>query len=332
MKAVFFSDNPENITNAYGKEAVELIKKYYDIDHCVICRANINKHFEAAKNAEAIFSAWGMERFSEEEIKQYFPNIKYIFYAAGSVQHFAKEFFNCSVRIFSANEANAIPVAEYAFSQIVLANKGMFLSMRDFKKSRQLSFKAANESSGNYGARVGLIGIGQIGKRVATLLKNLDCTVLYYDPFLPEEDAEKLGITEASLEAIFEQCDCISNHLADKDELTGMLNYSLFSRMKPRATFINTARGRQVDEDGLVKALKECKTRTAILDVTYPEPPKHNSPLLKAENIFLTPHIAGSLSSEIFRMGDYMAREAQRIASEEQPLFEVTAKMLKTMA
>lgn len=332
MKAIFFSDNPQHITRAYGADAVLRIQKYYEIEPCVISKANLKDHIAAAKEAEAIFSTWGMECFSKDEIKQFFPNLRYIFYAAGSVQYFAKEFLNCSVRVFSANEANAIPVAEYAFSQIVLANKGMFSSMRDFRKDRQRSFSFESDVPGNYRSCVGLIGIGQIGKRVAGLLQNIDCTVLYYDPFLPKEEAQKLGITEASLETIFEKCDCISNHLADKDELVGILDGSLFSRMKPHATFINTARGRQVNEADLVKALRACKTRTAILDVTYPEPPKADSPLFETENIFLTPHIAGSLSAEIFRMGDSMAEEARRIALGKKPLFEVTSSMLKTMA
>ncbi|MGN0570549.1 MAG: NAD(P)-dependent oxidoreductase, partial [Candidatus Fimenecus sp.] len=137
---------------------------------------------------------------------------------------------------------------------------------------------------------------------------------------------------EATLKEIFAECDVITNHLANKDELTGILSGDLFAEMKPYAVFINTGRGRQVDEKGLVKAMRKVKSRTALLDVLTHEPLNPFSPIARCKNIIVTPHIAGSLGKEVVRMAAYMADDAERIDNGENPLYEVTAEMLKTMA
>ena len=102
--------------------------------------------------------------------------------------------------------------------------------------------------------------------------------------------------------------------------------------MKKNATFINTGRGAQIVEADLVRAMREESGRTAVLDVTIDEPPHCESELYALENIFLTPHIAGSAGDEVARMGEYMLEEYRRYISGEQTLYEVTEKMLATMA
>ena len=111
-----------------------------------------------------------------------------------------------------------------------------------------------------------------------------------------------------------------------------MLHYGLFSLMKPNATFINTGRGAQVVEADLCRAMREYPERTALLDVTWPEPPDPDSPLLTLENVFLTPHIAGSMSQEVGRMGQYMLAAYTDFRAGVQSPYEVTLDMLATMA
>ena len=111
-----------------------------------------------------------------------------------------------------------------------------------------------------------------------------------------------------------------------------MLGYALFSRMQPYATFLNTGRGAQVCEDDLVRALREVPTRTAVLDVTFPEPPEAGHPFYTLPNVVLTPHLAGSMQNEVARMGEYMADECERVLSGAPARWQVTAAMLETMA
>jgi phosphoglycerate dehydrogenase-like enzyme len=96
--------------------------------------------------------------------------------------------------------------------------------------------------------------------------------------------------------------------------------------------FINTGRGAQVVEEDLARALIAEPGRTALLDVTYPEPPAEDSLLRKLDNVLLTPHIAGSMGAEVARMGEYMVEECRRYVNGEPLQFEVTPAMLPTMA
>lgn len=331
-KAILLTCEEHNASRVYNSRAMSKLNDRYDLYETVLCKKNIKNHTNACQNAEYIFSTWGMEHFSEEEIKEYFPKAKCLFYAAGSVQHFAKEFLSCNIRVFSAWKANAVPVAEYTYAQILLALKGFYQASLYTKKQYYKMAKYAGNCGGIYNAKIGIIGVGSIGSAVAEKLKANDVEVYYYDPYLPEETAQKLNIKSATLEEIFKNCDVITNHLANKEELTGVLSERLFDMMKPYAVFINTGRGRQVDEKGLVKAMKKVKTRTALLDVLVCEPLKPFSPIARCKNIIVTPHIAGSLGKEVVRMAEYMMDDAEKIDNGESPLYEVTLEMLKTMA
>ena len=124
----------------------------------------------------------------------------------------------------------------------------------------------------------------------------------------------------------------VSNHLANNPQTREMLTYDHFTRMMPYATFLNTGRGQQVREADLVRILRERPDLTAVLDVTWPEPPEEGHPFYQMENCILTPHIAGSSGQEVHRMARYMVEEFRRVRSGEPCLYEVTEKMLETMA
>lgn len=111
-----------------------------------------------------------------------------------------------------------------------------------------------------------------------------------------------------------------------------MLGYDLFKLMPKNATFINTGRGAQVVEEDLIRILKERADLTAVLDVTFPEPPLPESKFYTLPNCVLTPHIAGSLGNEKWRMSEYMYDEFIRYKNGEKTLYGVTEKMLETMA
>lgn len=263
------------------------------------------------KECKYIFSTWYMPEFSETEIESIFPSLIAIFYAAGTVKYFAEPFLKKGIRIFSAASANSIPVAEFAASQIILANKGYFQSQKTYKwpiwhrgffKSRSF----AERKYGNYGAKIGLLGCGAIGSKVVEFLKPYKLKVCVYDPYLPDERAKAMGVIKVSLEELFRTSDVISNHIPDIPETKRMINYALLFSMKSTATLINTGRGAQVDEKALNKVLKKNKDMCALLDVTSHEPLFPWSPLYWRKNVFLTPHIAGSISEEYGRMVEYM--------------------------
>ena len=333
MKAIFLNENTKTCHRVYDESIVSTLRNIVELDESVYKKSGLLSDPEAFEEVEIIFSTWGMPTLTEEQIKTCLPNLKCVFYAAGTVQAFARPFLNCGVKVFSAWAANAVPVAEYAVAQIVLAGKGFFAQTRLLAEKRLEEAQALKAACiGNYREKVGLIGCGMIGSLVAEMLGAYDLEVLVFDPFLSKERAEALGVTPVSLETLFAECRTVSNHLANNEATKGILRYEHFSSMPEYATFINTGRGAQVVEDDLVRALTEHADLTAVLDVTEPEPADPSHPFYTLENCFMTPHIAGSLGGEVVRMAEYMARECQSYVNGAPCKYEVTAKMLETMA
>ena len=332
MKGIFLGGDA--MFRVYCDETLATLQEKIKIEPVCYKKADIIAAPEKFSSVEYIFSTWGMPKFTEEEIRECFPSLKALFYGAGSVKSFAEPFLLRGVKVFSAWGANAVPVAEYTVAQILLANKGFYLSCRRDRsvEGYQRALAHFHASRGNYGARVGIIGAGMIGKMVIRELGRYKLDVVVYDPFLSDEAARELGAKKITLKELFATCDVISNHVANVPETQGMMKYELFASMKKNATFINTGRGAQVVEEDLIRAMREEPERTALLDVTVDEPPTEGSELYSLENIFLTPHIAGSAGDEVARMGEYMLDEFTKYTNGEPTLYEVTEKMLATMA
>lgn len=336
MKAIFLLNNKANVDYVYSKESQERLKKLVGIDmNDIYCQEDLEANPEKFKDVEYVFSTWSMPGGSEpkDDFGRFMPNLKALFYAAGSVRYFAESYFKRNVRIFSAYAANAIPVAEYSVAQILLANKGFYQSSILAKTGKyEEAHKVSLAHAGNYDAKIGIIGAGMIGKRVIELLKPYRLNILVYDIFMSEERAKEMGVTKVDLDTLFSQCDVISNHLANVPATVGILTKELFAKMKPNSTFINTGRGQQTDEEGMLEVLEAREDLCAVLDVTIEEPPKENSKFYTLPNVFLTPHIAGSQSNEVQRMSELIVDELERFLKGEKCLYEIDAEKLKTMA
>lgn len=333
MKGIFLCESSSNFASVYAPAVIEKLRHMVCIEPILYTKSQVLNDPTIFIDTKFIFSTWGMPSFTQEEIQTYFPHLECVFYAAGSVQGFARPFLANGVKVFSAWAANAVPVAEYTVAQIILAGKDFYAQARLVSsKDWENAAKRRGEHIGNYKKRVGLIGCGMIGSMVAEMLKAYDIEVLVYDPFLSQDKAEKLHVKITSLQEIFTTCSVVSNHLANNKATQKMLTYDHFSCMPPYATFINTGRGAQVVEDDLVKALTEREDLTAILDVTDPEPSPLDHAFYTLPNCILTPHIAGSLGGEVVRMAEYMAEECCQYMNGETSRYQVTLGMLETMA
>ncbi len=144
------------------------------------------------------------------------------------------------------------------------------------------------------GKTVGLVGLGQIGTRVAELCRGLfGMEVLAFDPYLSEVQIAARGARGVTLEELLERADFVSVHTPRNAETLGMIGAAQFARMKPGAFFIQTARGGIHDEAALEQALAEGRIAGAGLDVWATEPPAPNHPLLRRDNVLASPHTAG---------------------------------------
>jgi phosphoglycerate dehydrogenase-like enzyme len=292
-------------------------------------------HYESCDQmwpgVELLFSGWGMPKCDQEFLRR-FPDLKMVFYGAGSVKVFATdEFWKRGIRVTTASSANAVPVAEFTLSQILFALKQGWQTVLAGRRSvtaEQFRFSP----TGAYGGVVGLISLGLVGRLVLERLRPFDVRVIAYDPFISREEAQRLGVTMVGLEELFAQSDVVSCHAPLLPETRKMLGGSHFAAMKYGTTFINTARGAVVDEEALCDVLRERTDLVAMLDVTDPEPPAPDSELRRLDNIVLTPHIAGSVGQECQRMGFVMLEELDRYLAGKPLLYEVDSARAAAMA
>ncbi len=331
MKIALFGSNQLQFSKVYTPEVLKKLGEYGELSPR-INKQNIEEHRDFLKGCEIAFATWGMPQFTKEEIAEYMPDLKAVFYSAGTVQYFARPFLESGIKVYSAFAANAVPVAEYTFAQITLAAKGYFQASKYYRILPVRSFAFANYSVGNFGCKVGLVGLGAIGRMVAERLKSLDVVVYACDPFVSEETAKELGVTLVDMETLFSECDVISNHLANKPELENIFNYKLFKKMKKRSTFINTGRGAQVAEYSLALSLLLHPSRTFVADVLKKEMFPYINPLFWVPNAILTPHMAGSTGNEPQRMAYYMMEEMESFLSDKPTRYEVTLESLERMA
>lgn len=336
FNAIILSDSSQElIDTVFTSAQLQQIGGCTALKKEIVSKNDLIKSGGEYENVEYIFSTWGMPALSASEINSHLPMLKAVFYSAGSVQHFVRPFLQAGVRIFSAWAANAIPVAEFTLGQILLANKGAFWAMRQ-RAHNKLSFedghRLCQSFAGNYNAKIGIIGAGMIGRLVLNMLKafELDCYVC--DPYLPDDAAAELGAAKVELDELFAMCNVVSNHLPNIESTKAMIKRKHFEIMPQYASFINTGRGAQLVEQDLIDVLQQRKDLTAYLDVTDPEPSAEDSQLYNMENIFLTPHIAGSMKNERSRMTTYMIEEFTRFIDGTPCKWEVTADMLDRMA
>lgn len=265
---------------------------------------------------EVIVTTWSMPALTAEFLALY-PNLKAVFYGAGSVRSLATDAsWRRGVRIVTASAANALPVAEYAFAQTILGLKRVWPQVAAVRHTKRF-VRSGGSPAGAFGSTVGLLALGHIGRLMAKRLRSLDLTILAYDPYVPPSQAEALGVELTSLDEIFARCHVVSCHLPFVPETERMLRGAHFRSMRTNAVFINTARGEVVAEPEMIEVLRERPDLLAIIDVTDPEPPVPGSPLFELPNVVLTPHIAGSLGPECRRLGISIADDVSRYVRHE---------------
>jgi D-3-phosphoglycerate dehydrogenase / 2-oxoglutarate reductase len=144
------------------------------------------------------------------------------------------------------------------------------------------------------GKTLGIIGLGNIGKIVASRANGLAMKVLAYDPFITRDVATRAGIELGTLDEIFQRADFITVHTPLTDETRGIVGAAAFAKMKDGVRIVNCARGGLVDEAALYDAIKAGRVAGAALDVFVQEPVPTDHPLLTLEEVVVTPHLGAS--------------------------------------
>lgn len=311
----------------YGPKRIEKIRSLTDLHPVRITSGNLEAALPVLADTEVIFSCWGMLPLTPGQLDP-MPNLRAVFYAGGSVTAFARPLLERGIRVCNGVEANAIPVAEFCLAQIVLSCKGAY---RNSLLCRQGPWVQSRMPVGRgaYGEIVALVGIGAISRHLLELLRPFHLRVIAVSDYLSAEEARGMGIDRlVDIATAFREAYVVSNHLPDKLSNRGILRREHFASMREGATFINTGRGAQVEEAGMIEVMKARPDLTALLDVQHPEPPEAGSGLFSQPNVHLTSHIAGSTNDEVQRMADFVLGDFQRWLKGEPLRYAVDAGIL----
>ncbi|MCP4901331.1 MAG: hydroxyacid dehydrogenase [bacterium] len=206
------------------------------------------------------------------------------------------------IQVFNTASASAVAVAELAFALMLAVPTRLVEGHMGMRDGDWL--KKQLKRTELMGKTLGLIGAGYISTELAIRAQAFGMTVIAHDPLIKSHDVVEL----VSLEDLLSRSNYISLHVPLTDETHNMINRATINEMKDGVVLINTARGKCVDEDDIAEALKSGKVRAYATDVWYSDPPDPSCPLLKADNVIMTPHLGASSNENMLRIGDVVVR------------------------
>jgi D-3-phosphoglycerate dehydrogenase len=216
---------------------------------------------------------------------------------------------DAGVLVVNQAGGNKEPVAEHALAMMLNLTKRIIETDRAMRRDKDLNRNLFIGRDLQH-KTVGIIGLGNVGKRLAELCRGLfSMRVLSYDPYVPAEVMTKHGVEKVALDELLRQADFVSINCPLTDETRGMVGAAQYALMKPSAYFVTTARGSIHDEVSLAEALRAKKIAGAGLDVWEKEPPPLDHPLMQMDNVLVSPHTAGVTREGRENMGRFAAEQ-----------------------
>lgn len=261
--------------NNYGRVMTEeeLAQELIDIDVCIVI-------------------AWeGCPRFTEE-VLQKAVNLKLIVTPAASVASFITDrVYEKGIKVCSANDIMAKYVAEGTLTYILTALREVPKYNLNMKKGKWESVRINSLID----AKIGLVGLGTVGRYLIEFLKPFNVDIKVYDPYVNMKSLQQYdNVSLCSLEEVLIDSDVISIHASKTDETYRIINRERLSLIKEGALLVNTARGALIDEEALIDELRIGRI-SAVLDVYEKEPLPFDSPLRQLEDVIIMPHAAGMI-------------------------------------
>jgi D-3-phosphoglycerate dehydrogenase len=170
---------------------------------------------------------------------------------------------------------------------------------------------------------IGVVGFGNVGRKVAERCTGFDPEILAYDPYVDDETTRQYDATPAALDEVLQSADVVSIHARLTDDTHHMLDAAAFEQMGEDALLVNTARGGLVDTDALVDSLQSGPIGGAALDVFEEEPIPDGHSLLDLDNVWLSPHTAGSTRDAVYNGARIVAADLEAIIEGREPAHRV---------
>jgi D-3-phosphoglycerate dehydrogenase len=213
------------------------------------------------------------------------------------------------VVVVNQSGGNANSVAEHALGMLLTLSKRILEADRALRRDRDVNRNAliGNEAQGK---TIGIVGLGNVGRRIAELCKGLlHMKAIAYDPYLTAQEMAARGGEKVELDELLRRSDFVSISCPLSKDNRGMIGAREFGLMQPHAFFITTARGFIHDEAALYDALRDKRIAGAGIDVWAKEPPPPDHPLLQLDNVLASPHTAGVTREARINMGKIAAEQ-----------------------
>jgi len=285
---------------------------------------------ERLPGVDALITSWGIVTLDDAVLAKA-DRLKIVAHAAGSVRRLVTDaLYDRGIVVTHAAARIADSVAEFSLLMALIGLRqphSLDTKMKrgEWPKSRDMQVYEIR------GKRVGILGMGYVGRRSARLFNSVGAEVWAYDPYLSEEVAKDLNIRKAVLDEVLSSCKVISVHLPVTEETQGMLGARELGLIQDGAVFVNTARSLVVDQDALLAELRTGRF-WAALDVFDQEPLPDDSPFRYLENVMLTPHVAGLTVDSYRGLISLAVHEVARFLKGEPLQYQVSRDMLATMA
>ncbi len=272
-----------------------------------------------AREAEVIIP-W---RFSVSPDHATLPRLKLVqALSAGTDRMPKKELHENGVMLAGNQGANSVAVSETTIMLMIGASRNAQEMIRNLHSGKYHGdfFETWEQYHEIDGKRVGIIGLGKIGSKVARRLQGWDCEIVYYDQLEIDPEVEKFAnARRVSLDELLATSDVVSVHVPLTENSRHMIGDDEFAKMKETAVYVSTCRGPVTDEAALIRALENGAIAAAGLDVTEIEPIEPDNPLLQMRNVFMTPHLAGSSIEARQKAVDNAARNVTLVFEGGQP-------------
>ena len=264
--------------------------------------ADVPDYAEYGKLKEADYIIIRTIKLTKGDVKDC-PNLKYVQkWGAGYDVIDIEGLGELGIPVGICSGINSEPVAELAVMLMLSLYRWLIVHNEKLKKGIWTKDQYSSKSYMIQGKTVGIIGLGNIGSKVARIVKGFGADVIYTDVIPKTKARDTLGIREVTLDELLKTSDIVSIHVPLNDETRHMMNKEAFAKMKPSAIFINSARGGLVDEDALLEALQQGVIAGAGLDALPKEPPEPGWPFYAMENVVLTPHTGGNTADNDINM------------------------------
>lgn len=237
------------------------------------------------------------------------------------------------IYVANTRRSNAESVAEHVFALMLCLSRKLlptcnFVRDGEWTTREESGLPSELVAQDLYEKTLGIVGLGAIGSRVARIAHGFSMHTFAYDPYISAEVAEERGAKIVDFEKLLRESDFVTLHVVLTKETRGMMSTRELNLMKPTAYLVNASRGPVVDGEALIKALRDEKIAGAGLDVFTKEPIDVRSPLLKFDNVIVTPHCAGNSKEALEATSLMVIKEAERILRNQVPDNLVNRKQL----